>query len=176
MGSGSVEGVDIGIEHPVELLLLQDEQMIEAFTPHASQKALADGIGSRGVIRYIEHLDATRQRNPREVHSKRAIVITDEVFGSLSTCRDFPKLLSSPRVGGTARDADMDHSARVSFDDEEGEKRAEEEIRDGETRRRPRSAQHACARRCSTSVLVAWPYAPVSCTSGSCVCRREGPA
>ncbi len=42
------------------------------------------------------------------------------------------KLLCSPSVGGISCDADVDHFACVQFDDEEGEKRAEEEIRDGE--------------------------------------------
>jgi hypothetical protein len=34
--------------------------------------------------------------------------------------------------------------------------RAEEEIRDGQARRTPRFAGHACVRTSSTSVLVAW--------------------
>ncbi len=38
----------------------------------------------------------------------------------------------SPSVGGRSRHADMDHSARVQFDHEEGEQRAEEEIGDRE--------------------------------------------
>jgi hypothetical protein len=132
MRSGSIAGLDVGVEHPVELLLLQDEQLVEALPSHTPQKALADGIGSRGVIRRCEPLAATRQRNPREVHPERAIVITDEVCGSLSKCRGFSKLLCSPNVTETACDADMDHSARVSFDDEEREKRAEEAISDRE--------------------------------------------
>jgi hypothetical protein len=168
--------VHIRVEHPLKLLLMHDEQVIETLAPDTTEEPLTDGIRARSVRRCSEHLDVTRLGNPREAQPKLAIVITDEVFGPLSKCRGFPKLLCSPRVGGAACDADMDYSARVSFDDEEGEKRAEEEISDGEARRRPRSARHECARRCSTSALVAWPYAQVACTSGSCVCRREGPA
>jgi hypothetical protein len=67
----------------VALLLLQDEQMIEAFTPHASQKALTDGIRSRSVIWYCENLDVTHFRNPCEAHPKLAIMITDEVLRPL---------------------------------------------------------------------------------------------
>jgi hypothetical protein len=29
---------------------MQDEQMIEAFTPYTAQESLTDGIGPRGVI------------------------------------------------------------------------------------------------------------------------------
>ena len=46
---GSVEVVRIRVEHAVELLLMEDEQMIEAFTSDTSQEPLTDGIGTRGV-------------------------------------------------------------------------------------------------------------------------------
>jgi hypothetical protein len=121
---------------------MQDEQVIETLAPHTPQKALADGIRSRGVIRCCEHLDITCNRNLREAHPKRAIVITDEVCGSLSKCRGLPQLLCSPRVGGRSCQPDMDYSPRLQFDDEECKERAKEEICDWETRRRPRSLWH----------------------------------
>ena len=70
--------------------------------------------------------------NPREAHPKLPIVITDEILRHYAIGRGFPKLLYGPRVGGRSCDADMDHFARVQFDDEEGEQRAKEEIRDWE--------------------------------------------
>ena len=60
MRPGSVEVVHIRVEHPVELLLMQDEQMIEALTSYTSQEPLTDGIRSRSVIRSFENLDVTR--------------------------------------------------------------------------------------------------------------------
>ena len=44
------EGGDRGMEHAVELLLLKDHQVIEAFLPHAPHEALADRIGSGCMI------------------------------------------------------------------------------------------------------------------------------
>ena len=82
MRSSLVEVGHIGIEDAVELLLMQDEQMIEALTPHTAQETLTDGIGSRGAIRGFEYLDATCLRNPSEANAKLAIVITDEVLRS----------------------------------------------------------------------------------------------
>jgi len=38
------------MEHAVELLLLKDHQVIEAFLPHAPHEALADRIGSGCMI------------------------------------------------------------------------------------------------------------------------------
>jgi hypothetical protein len=46
MGSCLVEGGDIRTQDTVELLLMQDEQMIEAFTPDTTQEAFTDGIGT----------------------------------------------------------------------------------------------------------------------------------
>jgi len=66
MRSCLVEVGYIGIEDSVELLLMQDEQMIEALTPHTAEETLTDGIGSRGAIRGFEYLDATCLRNPSE--------------------------------------------------------------------------------------------------------------
>jgi hypothetical protein len=60
MRPGSVEGVHIRAQHPVELLLMQDEQMIEALTSDTSQEPLTDGIRSRSVRRSVENLDGTR--------------------------------------------------------------------------------------------------------------------
>jgi hypothetical protein len=88
---GSIEVLDISMQDTIQLLLLQNEKVVEALATHTQEKALADGIRSRGMIRCFENLDATRLRNPREVHPELAIVITDEVFGSLSKGCGFPQ-------------------------------------------------------------------------------------
>ena len=119
------------------LLLMEDEQMIEALTPHTAQEPLTDGIGAWGVIGGCEHLDATRFSNPHEGHPKLAIIITDEVLRSNTKSGSFPKLLCRPRIGGRACHAYVDHSARVQEGGEEGEQRAEEEIGDWQEVARP---------------------------------------
>jgi hypothetical protein len=91
MRPGSVEVVPIRVEHAVELLLLQDEQMIEALTPYTSQESLTDGIRARGVRRRFENLNVTRLRNPSEAHPKLAVVITDEVLRPHTKGGGFPK-------------------------------------------------------------------------------------
>ena len=72
---------------------MQDEQMIETLASHISEKALTDGIRSRGFTRCFENLDATRLRNPREAHPKLAIIIPDEVFRLIAIGGGLPKLL-----------------------------------------------------------------------------------
>jgi hypothetical protein len=111
MRPGSIEVVHVCVEHAVELLLMHDEQMIEALTSHTAEEALTDGIGSRGVIRGFENLNMTRCSKPRKTHPKFAIVITDEVLRSHSVGCGFSKLLRGPSVGGRACHAHMDYFA-----------------------------------------------------------------
>jgi hypothetical protein len=111
---------------------MQDEQMIEALTPDTAEEALTDGIGARGIIRSFENLNVTRLRNSREDHPKLVVIITDEVLLTCAISGSFPKLLCGPSVRGRACHTDVDHFARMQFDDEEGEQRAEEEIGDRE--------------------------------------------
>jgi hypothetical protein len=134
---GSVEGVSIGSQDPLELLLLQDEQVIEALATHTAQEALTDGIGSRGLVRRCENLDATGLGNPCESHPKLAIVITDEVLRSHPISCGFSKRLGRPNVGGRACHAHMDHLPGVQFDNEEGEVQVEAEVGDWEKVARP---------------------------------------
>ncbi len=80
----------IRVEHAVELLLMQDEQMIEAFTPYTAKEPLTDCIRAWGVIRSFENLDVTRLRNSSEAQPKLTIVITDEVFRPHTKCGGLP--------------------------------------------------------------------------------------
>ena len=90
VGSSSIEVLDIGAQHSVKLLLIEDEHMIEALAPHTQEKAFTDSVRSRCVIRCCENLDPTRVRNPCEAHPKLAIVIPKKVFRLLSPRRGFP--------------------------------------------------------------------------------------
>ena len=116
------------MEDAVELLLMQDEQMIEALTSHTAQEALTDRIGARGLIGGFENLDVTRSSQPRETHPKFAIIIPDEILWPHAIGRGLPQLLRRPSVGGRSRHADVDHSARVQEGVEEGEERTEEQV------------------------------------------------
>ena len=115
MWPDSIEVLNIGGEHAVQLLLMQNEQVIETLASHSTEKAFTDGIRSRGVIRGFENLNITRLCNSREAHPKLAIIITDEVLLPLAIGGGLPKLLCGPSVGRTSCDADVDHSARCAI-------------------------------------------------------------
>ncbi len=137
MRPGSVEVVYIGIENPLELLLLQDEQVIETLATHTAQKAFTDRIGPWCVIGCFQDLDAAGCCHACETGSKLVITITNEILRRLSKGSCFPQLLRSPGIGRRASDPHMDDSARVQFDDEEGKQGAKEEVGDLQEITRP---------------------------------------
>jgi hypothetical protein len=130
MRSGLIEILEIGTQDTMQLLLLQDEQVIEALSPHAAHKPFTDGIGSRCLIGRFQDLDAAGCGHASETGSKLVITITDEVLRSHPIGRGLPQLLRGPSIGGRSCDVDVNHSPRVVFDNEEGEQRTEEEVSD----------------------------------------------
>src|SRR5437016_10807120 len=79
MRSCLVEVDHIGIEHALELLLLKDQQVVEAFLPHTPHEAFADRIGAWRMRGRFENLDATCPRHPSKARPEFAIVITNQV-------------------------------------------------------------------------------------------------
>jgi hypothetical protein len=119
MGSCLVEVGHILIQNTLESLLLQDQQVIQAFLTHTSQEAFTDGIGSGRVIGRFEYLDAAGCGNARKTGSKFAITIANEIFRCLPIRSRFPQLLGYPGIGRGSRHADMDHSSCFELDEEE---------------------------------------------------------
>ena len=130
MRSCSVEVRHICIEHALELLLVEDEQVIKAFLPHTPGEAFADRISSRRMIGCFKNLNRTRCRHTRKAVPKFAIVITNQILWRLSIWRSFSELLGNPRIGRRSCYAYVDYSPRLEFDNEERKERSKEEIRD----------------------------------------------
>ena len=97
MGSCLVEVDYIRKEHALELLLMQNQQVVQAFLPHAPQKTLADGIGSWCMNRRFEDLDRARFRHTSKARPKLPVVITNEILGCLSIGRGFSQRYAPPR-------------------------------------------------------------------------------
>ena len=66
MRSCLIEIRDVRMEHMLELPLLNNQQMVEAFLPHTSQAAFADGVGLWCMNLRLEQLDATGPRHTSE--------------------------------------------------------------------------------------------------------------
>ena len=132
MRSSLIEVDDIGLEEAVELLLMQDQEVIQTFSSHASQKTFTDSIRLGSSIRRSKHRDPTCSGYSRTNPPKFLVIIPDEIFWGLSIQSRFSQLLCNPRVGWRSGHIYMDDLPRFQFDDEEGEKRTEEEVRDVE--------------------------------------------
>ena len=85
--------------------------MVEALLSYTPHEAFADRIGSGSVIWGLEQLDATGRRHSQETGSKFAVVITDQIVGSLSIWGGFSQLLRHPGISWRSCHADMDHLA-----------------------------------------------------------------
>jgi hypothetical protein len=79
------------------LLLMQDEQMIEAFLTNTSQEAFTDGIGSGSVNGGFEQLDATGPCHTSEARPKFGIVITNQVLGCVPIGGGFSQRYAPPK-------------------------------------------------------------------------------
>src|SRR5947209_1938351 len=104
-----IEVRHIRIEHALELLLIQYQQMVKAFLPHTSQESLTDSIGSRRMIGGFENLDTTCPRHPSKARPELAIVITYQILWRLPIRGGFSQLLGHPGIGRRASHADLDH-------------------------------------------------------------------
>jgi hypothetical protein len=109
---------------------MEDQHMVQAFSPVTAQKAFTDRIRAFRMIRRFQYLDTAGCCHLCKTGSKLAIVITDEILGDVSIGSGLPQLLWGSHVGGRSRHADMDNLPRSQFNDEKREERPKEEIGD----------------------------------------------
>ena len=130
MWSCQVEVGHIPIENPLELLLVEDQQVVKAFLSYTSQEAFADRISSGSVIRRFKNLHVTRGRHSSETGAKFTIVIPNQILWCLPIRRGFSELLRHPWISRRPCHAHVDDLPRLEFDDEERKERSKEEICD----------------------------------------------
>jgi hypothetical protein len=118
MGTGPIEVGNIGLEDAGELLLMKDQQVIEALTAHAPQKALTVRVGTWRVDRCPQELDPTSARHLHKARAALRIIIADQESRRLPEWRGFPQLLRDPGIGWVASHAHVYHLARLQLNDE----------------------------------------------------------
>jgi hypothetical protein len=128
MRSCPIEVRHISIEHPLELLLVEDQEVVEAFFSHTPQEAFADRIGPGSVIRGGENLNGTCHSHTSKTGSKFAVVITHQILRCLPVGRRFSQLVRHPEIGRRSCHANMDHLSCFELDEEEREERPKKEI------------------------------------------------
>jgi hypothetical protein len=81
----------------MQMLLIQNKEVVQAFSPHTPEKTLTCCIGSWSLIGRFEDLDCTRCCNTSEAWPKLAIVITYEILGHLFIWSRFPQRYALPK-------------------------------------------------------------------------------
>ncbi len=97
MRSCLVEVRHILIEHALQLLLVEDEQVVKAFLSHTPQEAFADRIGARSVIRCSKHFNGTHCRHASKARPKFVIIITYQILRRLPIRGSFSQRYARPR-------------------------------------------------------------------------------
>jgi hypothetical protein len=95
--SGLVEIGLILLHGPIEMALIEDEEVVQAFPPHTAQESLANGIGfglswPKTLIR--PRISPTNQDDPIRRASKESISDGFRLFQNRSPCADTAKGLS----------------------------------------------------------------------------------
>ena len=112
MGSSLIKVQCISPEEARELFLMENEEVIQAFSSHASQKAFANGIRLRSSKWRSKHLNPTGCGHSRKTCPKFLVIIPDEIFGRLPVWSRFSQLLRHPRIGRCSCHIHMDDFAR----------------------------------------------------------------
>ncbi len=158
------------------LLFLKNQQMVQAFLPHTSGEALADGVGSWCMNRRLEQLDATGPRHAAETGSKLAVVITYQILWCLPIRGGFSQVLGHPGIGRRSCHSHVNHLARLQLDNKAREEWSKEEISDLQEVTRPDLSCVVARDRSTISGLVAAACELLAYTSEWFACRGEGPA
>ncbi len=103
MRSSLIEIQDRGPEEAGELLLMEAQEVIQAFSPHASQKALTDGIGLWRLVGRSKHLDAARCCDARNIRAECAISSPKQLCWRLSIGSRLPQWLRHPEIRRRSR-------------------------------------------------------------------------
>jgi hypothetical protein len=112
MRSSLVEVHDIRHEKPVELLLMEDQEVIQTFSPHASQEAFTHGIGSRSSVRRSKGFDVARGCYSCEFQPEFAIIVPNQVSWSFSIRSRLSQLLRRPGIRRRSGHIHMNDLAR----------------------------------------------------------------
>src|SRR5947209_14150842 len=91
MRSCLIEVGDIAIEHALELFLVKDEEMVQAFLSHTSQEAFTDSISLWGMNRRLKNLNCTCRRHTSKARPEFAVVIPYQILGRLAIRGRFPR-------------------------------------------------------------------------------------
>jgi hypothetical protein len=114
MRSSSVKVHAKCLEKMIQLLLMQDQEVIQAFSSHTQEKAFTDGIRSWSSVRCSKDLDAAGCCHTGKMRAEFAIIVPHQVFGSFSIRSGLAQLLRYPEICRRSRHIHMDPPCAIS--------------------------------------------------------------
>jgi hypothetical protein len=128
MGVGVVEVPLILFHQPIQMPLAQDQEVVQALTPHATQKSLTDGISLRRSIRGPQHLNPGPRSYPCEGSTILVVIVPNQISWSLPKWRRLAQLLSHPGIRWVPNHTEVHQASRAQLDNDEQEQRSEEYV------------------------------------------------
>ena len=103
----------------MKLLVPENQQVIEAFSPHALQEPFADRVGLWSAVGRLQDFNGACLCDSCEIVAVLAVPIANqEAWGQAIGCC-LPELLRHPGVSRVGGNAKMNNPPRTGFDDEE---------------------------------------------------------
>ena len=90
VGSRVVEVYPVFFHHAMQMSIAQDQYVVQAFPPYATQKSLTDRIRLGRSVRRPEQLDACPYSYPGEVSAILAVIVPDQIPWSIPKRCRFP--------------------------------------------------------------------------------------
>ena len=109
MWSCSIEIRHVRSECTVELSLVEDQKVVQAFPANAPEKPFTGCIRSWCMIGRSEEFDVASCCHTSKAGAELALVIADQIRWYLPVGSRFPKLLRYPGVGRESCRCDIDH-------------------------------------------------------------------
>ena len=113
-------------QNRVQVLLIQDDDVIEALAPHGADDSLGDGVRARGPDRREQGRGPERPGACGKVRAVGAVTVPDKLAGGPAPRRRLDELTPDPGGGRVRGDVDMDQLTPVVGDEHqnvEGSKR-----------------------------------------------------
>ena len=90
------------------MALIQNQEEVEAFPPHAAQESLANGVGLGRLIRRGQHLNPAPIRHSGEGVPELVVVVANQEARTLAEgCGRWTQLLGHPFIIRTSGDPEV---------------------------------------------------------------------
>ena len=123
---------DVVREEPLEMALVQRNDLVEQIAPAAADPAFRDSILPRALDRGLHATNCHGSNRSRYFQSILCVVIIDQELGRGLVGKGFAKLLHNPTARWMTSDIEVQDASTVMANEKEAVKHAERERRDRE--------------------------------------------